>query len=63
MKNTKGKWRIMQCQVKKADYHGQTETVIVDEDNRNILNRKDPTEEAANALLIAAAPELLEAGK
>lgn len=59
--HTQGPWRIMQCLPKVQEYDGQTETVIVDENNRNILNRGDLLEEAANALVLAAAPELLEA--
>jgi hypothetical protein len=61
-KHTPGPWKIMQCTPRIQQYEGQTETVIVDENNRNILNR-DVCEEAANARLIAASPELLAACK
>jgi len=60
VKHTRGPWRIVQCLPPAPEYYGQTVTVIVDANNRNVLNR-DLLEEAANARLLAAAPELLEA--
>ena len=60
-RHTPGPWKIMQCLPAISEYEGQTETVIVDENGRNVLNRLSIFEEAANAKLMASAPELLEA--
>ena len=62
IKHTPGPWKIMQCLPRKQNTPGQTETVIVDSNNRNILNR-DLLEEAANAQLIISAPILLKTCK
>ena len=61
MKHTKGLWKITQWLPEKPKYWDETLTTIVDSNNCNILNRASPVEEAANACLIVAAPELLEA--
>lgn len=60
MKHTEGPWKIVQCIPDKPKYEGETITTLVDDNNRSLLNRSNPIEEASNANLIIAAPELLE---